>query len=70
VQAGENDTIFGSVQPSELTDAIKMQTSRELDPRNITLPEIKSLGTYEASIKLHPEVTGFFKVKVERLRQK
>ena len=34
------------------------QTGRELDKRAVTLPEIKALGTYDASIKLHPEVTG------------
>lgn len=29
---------------------------RELDKKSITLPEIKELGTYDATVKLHPEV--------------
>lgn len=65
-KVGEKDAIFGSVTTAELVDAIKMQTGRELDRKAITLPEIKTLGTYDASIKLHPEVTGFFKVVVQK----
>lgn len=30
------------------------------------LPEISTLGTYEVSIKLHPEVTGTFKLVVQK----
>ena len=50
----------------EVVDAIKMQTGRELDKKVVTLPEIKTLGSYEASVKLHPEVNGFFKVVVAK----
>ena len=62
-KVGEKDQIFGSVTAQDVVDAIKMQTGRELDRRTLALPEVKSLGTYDASIKLHPEVTGFFKVR-------
>ena len=50
----------------DIVDAIKMQTGRELDRRSITLPEIKELGTYDATVKLHAEVTGSFKVVVQK----
>ena len=66
LQVGEKDQIFGSVQAQEITQYIEQQTSRKLDHRDVTLPEIKSLGTYEASIKLHPEVTGYFKIQVTK----
>lgn len=65
-KVGENEAIFGSVTAQELVDAIRMQTGRELDRKAVTLPEIKTLGTFDASIKLHPEVTGFFKVVVQK----
>jgi large subunit ribosomal protein L9 len=61
---GENDQIFGSVQAQEITAYIEKQTGRQLEARNVTLPEMKTLGTYDATIKLHPEVTGSFKVQV------
>jgi hypothetical protein len=49
---GEGDAIFGSVTAVEVVEAIKMQTGRELDKKAVTLPEIKSLGTYEATGEL------------------
>ncbi|EFN53215.1 hypothetical protein CHLNCDRAFT_25930 [Chlorella variabilis] len=65
-KVGEKEAIFGSVTTSELVEAIRMQTGRELDKKAVTLPEIKTLGTFDASVKLHPEVTGFFKVVVQK----
>lgn len=50
-------------------DAIEQQTGRQLDRRLVTLPEIKSVGTFDASVKLHPEVVGEFKIVVQREKQ-
>lgn len=66
MQVGTNDQIFGSVQPSEITEFIERQTGQKLDASKMELPEIKTLGTYDASIKLHPEVIGTFKVQVTK----
>jgi hypothetical protein len=35
---------------------VKQQTNKELDKRGMVLPEIKTLGTYEVQVKLHPQV--------------
>ena len=40
------------------------QTGRALDKKLVELPEIATLGTYDASLRLHPEVLGTFKVVV------
>ena len=38
----------------------------EIDKKKIVISDpIKSIGTYEVSVKLHPKVTGTLKVKVE-----
>jgi large subunit ribosomal protein L9 len=63
---GDKGQIFGSVQANEVTDFIERQTGRKLPAKDVTLPEMRELGTYEASVKLHAEVTGFFKVQVTR----
>lgn len=55
-----------SVTTAEIVDAIFKQTGRELDKKDIELPEISKLGTYTASIRLHPEVVGTFNVVVQR----
>lgn len=52
-----------------MVDAIEAQTSRKLDKRLIDLPDIKKLGTYEVTIKLHPNVTGRFKVVVQKEKE-
>lgn len=65
-KVGEKDHIFGSVTAQEVVDAIKLQTGRELDRRDFTVPEIKTLGTFEATVKLHPEVVGSFKIVVQK----
>ncbi len=53
----------------EVVDAIESQTGRQLDKRLVNLPEIKKLGTFEATIKLHPNVTGRFKILVQKEKE-
>jgi len=57
-KVGSGDKLFGSVTNADLADAISAKTS-ELDKKFITLPgkSIKRLGKYEASIRLHREVS-------------
>lgn len=55
-----------SVTTQEVVDAVNMQTGRQLDRRAITLPDIKNCGNYDAEVKLHEEVTGRFKVVVQK----
>ena len=55
-----------SVTTAEIVAAIAQQTGRELNKADVELPEIKKVGTYEARVKLHPEVFGEFKVVVQR----
>jgi large subunit ribosomal protein L9 len=61
---------FCSVTAQEVVDAIEQQTGRVLDKRSVVLPEIRETGTYNASIKLHPEVTGEFKLVIQREKNK
>ena len=66
MKAGEGGRVFGSVSSKEIAEAAKKQHGIELDKKKIVLPEpIKGFGSYEVSVKLHPEVTGKITVKVE-----
>ena len=48
-----------------IAEAAKKQLGLELDKKKMILKDpIKSLGTYEIQIKLHPQVTGTFSVHV------
>jgi large subunit ribosomal protein L9 len=64
MQVGENGAIFGAVTTQDITDIIKQVTSLEIDKRSISLPDIGALGTYEAEIKLHPEVSAKINLSV------
>src|SRR3972149_4402602 len=57
-KVGEKGKIFGSVTPIQLSEAIR-KSGYEVDRKNISLDNednIKTLGTYTATVKLHKEV--------------
>ena len=65
IKAGEGGRTFGSVSTKEIATAFKEQHGVDIDKKKIVLPEsIKSFGSYEVSVKLHPQVTGKLTVKV------
>ena len=66
VKTGDDGKLFGSVTSGTIADALKTQFDVALDKKQIHLPEpIKSLGEYEVELRLHPEVKGVLKVRVE-----
>ncbi len=63
-KAGDNGKLFGTVTTQEISESLRGQ-GIELDRRKIQLKEpIKSLGEFEVSVKLHPEVTATIKITV------
>lgn len=68
MKAGEGGKVFGSVSSKEIAAAMKAQNQLEIDKKKILLPEaIKSFGTHEVGIKLHPQVTATLRVRVEEV---
>lgn len=65
MKAGENGRVFGSVSAKEIAQEAKKQFNLDLDKKKIQLSDpIKSFGTFEVPIRLHPQVTGKFVLKV------
>ena len=65
IKTGEGGRVFGSVSSKEIAAAVKEQYGKEIDKKKIVLDEpIKSLGTHEVKVKLHPEVTATMDVHV------
>ena len=65
IKAGEGGRTFGSVSTKEIAAACKEQHNIEIDKKKIQLADsLKNFGSYEVSIKLHPQVTGKLTVKV------
>lgn len=66
VQVGEEDKIFGTVTTQMIADALK-EKGYDIDKRKFEMEEqIKTLGIYNVSIKLHPSVSAKIKVWVVR----
>ena len=65
VKVGEGGKVFGSVSSKEIAEAAKAQINLELDKKKIQLPEsLKNFGSYEVTVKLHPQVAAKLTVKV------
>lgn len=65
MKAGEGGKAFGSISAKEIAEEYKKQLGKEIDRKKLLLKEpIKSFGTFEVPIKLHPKVTGTLRVKV------
>ena len=65
LKAGEGGKTFGSVSSKEIAAALKEQHHLEIDKKKIQLPEaLKSIGSYEVSVKLHPQVNAKLNVKI------
>ncbi|HEV8682671.1 MAG TPA: 50S ribosomal protein L9 [Actinomycetota bacterium] len=63
-KAGEDGKLFGSVTAQHLADELSRATGQQIDRKRIHLDEpIRSLGTHEVDVHLHPEVDA--KVTVE-----
>jgi large subunit ribosomal protein L9 len=63
-QVGEKEAIFGTVTTAEVAEAIKEVTKQEIDKRDIEVPDVDKLGTYQATLRLHPEVIVTVEIEV------
>lgn len=65
IKVGEGGKTFGSVSSKEIAEAVDSQLKLSVDKKKIQLKDsIKTVGTHEVSIKLHPQVTAKLKVVV------
>ena len=65
MKAGEGGRAFGSVSSKEIAAACREQAGVEIDKKKIQLEDnLKGFGSYEVTVKLHPQVTGKLLVKV------
>lgn len=65
IKTGEGGRTFGSVSSKEVAAAVKEQMGLDIDKKKIQMKEaIKSLGTHNVPVKLHPKVTAELKVHV------
>ena len=66
MKTGEGGKMFGSVTAGMIADELKTQFDVELARKKINLPQaIRELGDHDVSLKLHTDIEGVLKIKVE-----
>ena len=67
-RAKDNNELYGSIKPKELSKTIETSDNIEIKPSQIDLgKEINKIGSYEAKINLHAEVQA--KIHIEVVKQ-
>jgi large subunit ribosomal protein L9 len=63
--AGDSGRLFGSVTAADVVEAVRAAGGPALDRRAVEVPgQIKSVGTHQVTVRLHPEVTTELDVAV------
>ncbi len=64
-RAGAGGRLFGSVTAADVVGAVKQAGGPDLDRRRVELPgHIKTTGSHQVSVKVHPEVIATVTVDV------
>ena len=65
VRSGDAGRLFGSVTPADIAAAIKSAGGPDVDKRRVELGSpIKTLGSHQVSVRLHPEVAAKLGIEV------
>ena len=70
-RAKDNNELYGSIKPIELSKAINDAKNVEIKPSQIDLTkEIKKIGSYEVKINLHAEILAKIHIEVAKQEDK
>ena len=70
-RAKDNDELYGSIKPKEISRTIENIEKMEVKPSQIDLnKEIIKIGRYEAKINLHAEVQAIIHIEVVKEEEK
>ncbi len=64
-RAGDSGRLFGAVTPADIAGAVTTAGGPQLDKRRIEVANpIKTVGAYQVSVRLHPEVSAKIQLEV------
>ena len=70
-RAKENEELYGSIKPLEISKTIENSNKTKIKPSQIDLGrEIKKIGSYEAKINLHAEIQAKIHIEVVKEEDK
>jgi large subunit ribosomal protein L9 len=65
VKAGETGRLFGTTKQGDVADAVEAAGLGRIDKRKVELPtHIKSVGSYQANVRLHDDVAAVIELDV------
>ena len=68
--AKDNEELYGSIKPKELSKAIENMDKIEIKPSQIDLSnEINKIGSYKAKINLHAEILADIHIEVVKEKE-
>ena len=66
----DNDELYGSIKPKEISKAIENADKIEIKPSQIDLgKEINKIGSYEAKINIHAEILANIHIEVVKEKE-
>jgi len=69
-RAKDNEELYGSIKPKELSKAIENMDKIEIKPSQIDLSsEINKIGSYKAKINLHAEILANIHIEVVKEKE-
>ncbi|GAA3213375.1 50S ribosomal protein L9 [Actinocorallia longicatena] len=64
-QAGKSGRLFGAVTAGDIAEAVKAAGGPDIDKRRIEIGNpIKTTGSHQVTVRLHPEVAGTVNLNV------
>ena len=64
IKTGENGKVVGSISAKEVAEALKSQKGIDIDKKKLVMQPFKNMGSFTATVKLHPQVSAELAVKV------
>ncbi len=66
MEANEDGNLYGNVGPRQISELLKNLFSLELDPNNILLNNIKSLGSHIITLRLYSDITANLNLEINK----
>ena len=66
MEANEDGNLYGNVGPRQISELLKNLFSLELDPNNILLNNIKSLGSHIITVRLYSDITANLNLEINK----
>lgn len=64
-KAGDNGKLFGAITSKDISQEMEKQLGVSIDKKKIVMNTIKTVGTYEAEIKIYPEISTKIKIIIK-----